>query len=253
MLTVMWMYDRAPLGCFNVLTTTLHPLFMAGGARCGGRRRPDTAFWSYIVRTGGHPMMTEPVGVILAGGKATRMGGGDKGLLSLGSASILGHVIDRLAPQVTALALNANGNPKRFAAFGLPVLPDASDDFAGPLAGVLAGMDWAAGQGAECLVTAAADTPFFPCDLVPRLHLAAQEQSRPIILARTANGRHPTFGLWPVALRADLRQALSNGVRKVVAWTDRHGTGHADFPTGPIDPFFNVNTPDDLERARDLI
>ena len=196
--------------------------------------------------------MNAPLGVILAGGQATRMGGGDKGLLPLGGRTLLSHVIDRFLPQVAGLALNANGDPARFDAFGLPVLADSIDGFVGPLAGVLAGLDWAATQGATHIVTAAADTPFFPADLVPQLMLAAETQGRPIALARTENGRHPTFGLWPVDLRDDLRQALQDGVRKVVAWTDKHGTAMADFPVLGFDPFFNVNTPDDLARAERL-
>jgi molybdopterin-guanine dinucleotide biosynthesis protein A len=197
--------------------------------------------------------MNQPFGVILAGGQARRMGGGDKGLLPLGSSTILGHVIDRLAPQVAGLALNANGEQDRFASFGLPVVSDSIDGFAGPLAGVLAGLDWAAVQGADHIVTAAADTPFFPADLVPRLLMAAEDQGHPIALARTDNGRHPTFGLWPVALREDLRIALTEGVRKVVQWTDKHGTAMADFPTGRFDPFFNVNTPEDLALAQSYL
>lgn len=197
--------------------------------------------------------MTAPLGIILAGGQASRMGGGDKGLLTLGSKTILGHVIDRLSPQVGALALNANGDPLRFASYGLPVLPDSVAGFVGPLAGVLAGLDWAAGYGASHIVTAAADTPFFPDDLVARLTRAADEQCKPITLARTEAGRHPTFGLWPVALRDDLRAALEEGVRKVVLWTDRHGTATAEFPVTTFDPFFNVNTPDDLAEAERLL
>lgn len=197
--------------------------------------------------------MNQPFGVILAGGQARRMGGGDKGLLPLGSSTILGHVIDRLAPQVAGLALNANGEQERFASFGLPVVSDSIDGFAGPLAGVLAGLDWAAARGADHIVTAAADTPFFPADLVPRLLMAAEDQGHPIALARTDNGRHPTFGLWPVALREDLRIALTEGVRKVVQWTDKHGTAMADFPTGRFDPFFNVNTPEDLALAQSYL
>lgn len=197
--------------------------------------------------------MKQPFGVILAGGQARRMGGGDKGRLRLGDATILGHVIARLEDQVDRLALNANGDGARFADLNLPVLADSIDGFAGPLAGVLAGLDWAADQGADHIVTAAADTPFFPPDLVPRLLLAAETAGRPIALARTADGRHPTFGLWPVALREDLRQALETGTRKVVAWTDRHGTAMADFPTGRFDPFFNVNTPEDLARAQEYL
>ncbi|MEL7149464.1 MAG: molybdenum cofactor guanylyltransferase MobA [Pseudomonadota bacterium] len=197
--------------------------------------------------------MTAPLGVILAGGLARRMGGGDKGLLRLGDTTLLQCVIDRLSPQVDAMALNANGAVERFASFDLPVLPDPISDYPGPLAGVLAGLDWAAEQGASHIVTAAADTPFFPADLVPQLTLAADTEGKPIALARTANGRHPTFGLWPVALRDDLRTALNDGVRKVVQWTDSHGTAMADFPVVGFDPFFNVNTPDDLAEAERLM
>ncbi|SEO83153.1 molybdenum cofactor guanylyltransferase [Salinihabitans flavidus] len=202
--------------------------------------------------------MKQPLGVILAGGLATRMGGGDKGRLDLGGRSILEHVIDRLAPQVAGLALNANGDAGRFDDLGLPVLPDSIEGFAGPLAGVLAGLDWAAGQGGEAIVTAAADTPFFPCDLVPRLLLAAEGCAHPLALAATEDetGRiwhQPTFGLWPVALRDDLRAALRGGLRKVVIWTQAHDAGTAVFDTGAGDPFFNVNTPDDLDQARRLM
>ncbi len=183
------------------------------------------------------------------------MGGGDKGLLELGGETLLQRVIDRLAPQVVELALNANGDAARFAPYGLPVLPDTIAGFAGPLAGVLAGLDWAAARGHSHIVTAAADTPFFPCDLVPQLLLNA---SQPIVLAATPDperglARHPTFGLWPVDLRDDLRSALSDGVRKVVQWTDRHGTAMAAFPAEPFDPFFNVNSPEDMAAAEALL
>ncbi|PWK56344.1 molybdenum cofactor guanylyltransferase [Silicimonas algicola] len=194
-----------------------------------------------------------PLGVILAGGLATRMGGGDKGLLPLGAGTILSQVIDRLGPQVGGLALNANGDPTRFADLGLPVLSDSIEGYAGPLAGVLAGLDWAAGQGASHIVTAAADTPFLPADLVPRLLLAVEREGKPIALATTENGRHPTFGLWPVVLRDDLRRALAEGVRKVVLWTDGHGTASAEFAVDRFDPFFNVNTPEDLAEAARLL
>jgi len=197
--------------------------------------------------------MTAPLGVILAGGLARRMGGGDKGLLRLGETTLLGLVIERLSPQVAGLALNANGPADRFNALSLPVLPDPINDYPGPLAGVLAGLDWAAEQGASHIVTAAADTPFFPADLVPRLRLAMETEGKPIALARTENGRHPTFGLWPSSLREDLRQALQDGVRKVVQWTDMHGTAMADFPVDGFDPFFNVNTPEDLAEAERLV
>lgn len=210
--------------------------------------------------------MKQPFGVILAGGQATRMGGGDKGLLRLGGRPLLHHVIERLEPQVAQIALNANGDPARFAEFGLPVLPDSIDGFAGPLAGVLAGLDWAAQQGADTIVTAAADTPFFPLDLVPRLLLATEAMTAPLALATTPRSggalksgggsqinRHPTFGIWPVALRDDLRAALNDGLRKVVLWTDKHGGRMAAFPVDRFDPFFNVNTPGDLTRAGALL
>ncbi|MCH8465230.1 MAG: molybdenum cofactor guanylyltransferase MobA [Roseinatronobacter sp.] len=199
--------------------------------------------------------MSAPLGVILAGGQATRMGGGDKGLRMVAGRRLLDHVLERLAPQVAAMALNANGAPARFAEFGLPVLPDSLPDFPGPLAGVLAGMDWAAAQGAEAVVSVAADTPFFPRDLVARLQAAAGPSR--LALAATREGgklwRHPTFGLWPVALRDDLRAALEGGLRKVVIWTDKHGAGTAEFDTLPFDPFFNINTPQDIETAAQLV
>ncbi len=202
--------------------------------------------------------MQQPLGVILAGGLARRMGGGDKGLLPLGGRSLLAHVVDRLEPQVAGLALNANGDAARFDRFGLPVLGDSIDGFVGPLAGVLAGLDWAAGKGATCIVTAAADTPFFPCDLVPRLLMAAEGMDVPLVLAATPDERrgrlrHPTFGLWPVALRDDLRAALEGGLRKVVLWSDRHAGREALFAVDGIDPFFNVNTPEDLALAEQLL
>ena len=202
--------------------------------------------------------MSRTFGVILAGGLARRMGGGDKGLLDVGGQRILEHVIERIKPQVSALALNANGDPARFSEFGLPVLADTIQGYAGPLAGVLAGLDWAAGKGAGAIVTVAADTPFFPRDLLVRLAAAAELAGTPIALAATPDARrghvrHPTFGLWPVDLRDDLRAALDSGVRKVVLWTDGHGAASALFDTSAYDPFFNVNTPEDLDHAREML
>ncbi len=209
----------------------------------------------------------KPLGVILAGGLATRMGGGDKGLLRIGGVCLMDRVIDRLRPQVDGLALNANGDASRFSDLRLPVIADSIEGFAGPLAGVLAGLDWAAEQGAQSIVTVAADTPFFPRDLVPQLVQASEGQKHPLVLATTPRtgeealksggskrvNRHPTFGLWPVALRDDLRSALSDGLRKVVLWTDQHDGREALFPAQPFDPFFNVNTPDDLAHAETLL
>ncbi len=193
--------------------------------------------------------MKQPVGIILAGGQATRMGGGDKGLLPLGATTILNHVIERIEPQVAALALNANGDAARFADFELPVRADSIDGFAGPLSGVLAGLDWAAEIGASHVVSVAADTPFFPCDLAPQLMLHANDQG--LALAASPSGRQPTFGLWPVALRDDLRAALEAGLRKVVQWTQAHGAGTAEFPDD--EAFFNVNTPEDLAQAEAIL
>lgn len=210
--------------------------------------------------------MRAPLGIILAGGKATRMGGGDKGLLPLRDRTILDHVIARLRPQVEGLALNANGDAARFRDFGLPVLPDSIQGFPGPLVGVLAGLDWAAEQGADSIVTVAADTPFFPADLVAILQGRAKGMTYPLVLAATPRGegaktksmsssgliRHPTFGLWPVALRDDLRAALHDGLRKVVVWTEKHNGREAVFDLDQ-DPFFNVNTPEDLAQARAML
>jgi molybdenum cofactor guanylyltransferase len=195
-------------------------------------------------------------GVILAGGRATRMGGGDKTLLPLDGRALLDHVIDRLRPQVDALVLNANGDPARFARFGLPVVPDSVEGFAGPLAGVLAGMDWAAEEGFDLLVSAAGDTPFFPETLVADLRAAMERDGTPIAMAMTPDperglSRHPTFGLWSVSLRGDLRAALESGQRKVIEWTEPRGCAKAVFD-GDY-PFFNVNTRADLARAHELL
>ncbi|MBN2759838.1 MAG: molybdenum cofactor guanylyltransferase MobA [Rhodobacteraceae bacterium] len=200
--------------------------------------------------------MSAPLGIILAGGRATRMGGGDKGLRVLGERRIIDHVIERLIPQCGGLAINANGDPARFAEFGLPVLPDSLADHPGPLAGVLAGLDWAALHGADAIVTAAADTPFFPADLVARLQDAAGPKGLCLAASLDEDGilrRHPTFGLWPVALRADLRAALESGLRKIVLWTDQHSAGTATFASDAGDPFFNINTPEDIDTAVQLM
>ncbi len=202
------------------------------------------------------PGTTRLPGVILAGGRATRMGGGDKGLHMLGNRPLLSHVIARLAPQCGPMAINANGDPARLSAFGLPVLPDPLPDFPGPLAGVLAGLDWAATLGAAAIVTAAADTPFLPTDLVASLTAAAGPSGMALAASPDANGtlqRHPTFGLWPVALRHDLRAALAGGLRKITRWADAHQAGTAMFDAATPDPFFNVNTPEDLALAQRLL
>ncbi len=195
--------------------------------------------------------MTEVIGCILAGGLARRMGGGDKGLIRLGGRLVLDHVLDRLKPQVSQVMLNANGDPTRFAHYGLPVVPDSVEGFAGPLAGVLAGLEWARDNTqAEWVATAATDTPFFPVDFVTRM-LAAIEAAGTDMACAASDGRHhPVFGLWPVRLAADLRHALvEEDIRKVDLWTARHKLVAVEFATQPHDPFFNVNRPEDVEEA----
>ncbi len=200
--------------------------------------------------------MTHPptLGLVLAGGLARRMGGGDKARIAIGGVSILARVLARLAPQCTRLIINANGDPARFADTGLPVIADSVPDFAGPLAGILAGMDWAAANTPDCawLASVPGDCPFLPKDLVPRLHEARAAADAPLACARSGEWRHPVVALWPVALREDLRRALvEEGLRKIESWTGRHGTGIADWPDRPVDPFFNVNTPEDAARAEE--
>ena len=199
----------------------------------------------------------EVAGVVLAGGLARRMGGGDKPLRPIAGRAMLDRVVARLAPQVGALALNANGDPARFAEFDLPVIPDPVGGYAGPLAGVLAGLEWArdAVSGAAWVASAAGDTPFFPADLVDRFMDAAGGDHGTICLARTHGHVHPVFGLWPVALAADLRAFLEKGeTRKVLAFVDAWRRVDVDFDPidgadGPFDPFFNVNAPEDIDTA----
>jgi molybdopterin-guanine dinucleotide biosynthesis protein A len=192
------------------------------------------------------------LGVILAGGLARRMGGGDKLRLRIGERTILECVLARVKPQCAALILNANGDPARFADAGLPVVSDSIAGFAGPLAGILAGLDWAAQHTPEIpdILSVPGDCPFLPRDLVERLELTRSEARLPLACARSGEWRHPVIGLWPVALRADLRRALSEeGVRKIEAFTARHGVAIADWAATPVDPFFNVNTPAEMEEA----
>ncbi len=191
-------------------------------------------------------------GIILAGGLARRMGGGDKGLRLLAGRPILDHVIERAAPQVGALALNANGDPARFADYGLPVVADSIEGFAGPLAGVLAGLDWAAETLEDCthLVSFACDAPFLPADLADRLAASAVSDGADLACAESRGRAHPVFGLWPLALREDLRRAMvEEGTRKVDVWTARHRLVHVPFDDAPVDPFFNANRPEDLAAA----
>jgi molybdenum cofactor guanylyltransferase len=195
------------------------------------------------------------LGLVLAGGLARRMGGGDKARIRIGSATILERVLARLAPQCSRVVINANGDPARFADTRLPIVADSVPDFAGPLAGILAGLDWAAANSPNCewLASVPGDCPFLPNDLVARLHEARLAAGTPLSCARSGQWRHPVVGLWPVSLREDLRHALlDEGLRKIEVWTERHGVGIADWATEPVDPFFNVNTPEDAARAETM-
>jgi molybdenum cofactor guanylyltransferase len=201
--------------------------------------------------------MTIPptLGVLLAGGLARRMGGGDKPLKAIAGRTILARAIERLAPQCAALILNANGDPARFAATGLTVVADDVPGFAGPLAGILAALDWAADNRPEIawVASAAGDSPFLPHDLVARLHAARAAAGVPLACAESGGQAHPVNGLWPVALRDDLRHALvAEDMRKIDRWTARHGVAHASWPAEPLDPFFNANTPQDIAAAEQL-
>lgn len=216
----------------------------------------------------------KPTGLLLAGGQSRRMGAafaagsGDKGLLDLGGKPMLAHVIERLRPQVDRMVINANGDPVRFAAFALPVAADTVEGFVGPLAGILAGLRWSAihAPAATHIVSVSTDAPFVPSDLVARLqaglathpHPASSTSRHAIALARSSGELHPVIGLWPVALADDLEEALAAGTRKVLAWTDRHGTVPVDFEPvvlkgRAVDPFFNANTPEELAQARTLL
>ncbi|MCS6891820.1 MAG: molybdenum cofactor guanylyltransferase MobA [Rhodovarius sp.] len=198
-------------------------------------------------------MRADTLAVVLAGGLARRMGGGDKPLCPLAGRPLLDWVLEALRPQVAAVALNANGDPGRFAAWGLPVLPDPVEGFIGPLAGILAAMDWAAAQGAPFVVTASGDSPFLPADYVARLHAAREVAGAPLSCAASGGRTHPPNALWSVALREDLRAALVGGERKIDRWTARHGIAQAEWPAEPVDPFFNANTPEDLAEAARLL
>ena len=195
-------------------------------------------------------------GVILAGGLSRRMGGGDKCLRELGGKPILARIIERARPQVDTLVLNANGDPSRFAPFGLPVVADGVEGFVGPLGGILAGLDWAAANAPACrwLVSFAGDAPFLPTDLVSRFRAAVTEQRADLAVATSGGQAHPVFGLWRVDLREALRKAvIEEQIYKVDRWTARYKVAAVDFVTVPIDPFFNANRPEDLAEAERLL
>jgi len=198
---------------------------------------------------------TDVLGVLLAGGLARRMGGGDKPMRMIGGRTILARVIARLAPQCDALILNANGDPARFAAFGLPVISDGVADFPGPLAGILAALDWAAANRPDVslVLSAAGDCPFLPRDLVSRLHAALTSENAELAVAASDGQSHPVIGLWSVGLREQLRHALVvEDVRKIDRWTARYKLATVTWPVTPLDPFFNANTMDDIAEAERL-
>ncbi len=195
-------------------------------------------------------------GVLLAGGLSRRMGGGDKCLRALGGRTLLERVIERARPQVSALVLNANGDPARFASYGLPVTADAVKGFAGPLAGVLTGLEWAARNAPECewVASFATDAPFLPTDMVQRMVDALAAEHAEMACAASGGRAHPVFGLWPVSLADALRRALvAEEVRKVDVWTARYRLIEVEFPAEPIDPFFNMNRPEDLKAAEEAL
>jgi molybdopterin-guanine dinucleotide biosynthesis protein A len=204
--------------------------------------------------------MTDPhpktLGVLLAGGLARRMGGGDKPLRRIGGRTILERVLERFAPQCDGLILNANGDPARFADLDLPVVADTVEGFAGPLAGILAALEWAREHRPDCewVASVAADTPFLPRDLVAQLHEARTTANLPLACASSGGRAHPVNALWPVALAPDLRHALTvEDLRKIDRWTARHGIAHVEWPVEPVDPFFNANTPEDIAEAEEML
>jgi len=195
------------------------------------------------------------LGVVLAGGLARRMGGVDKPLLRIGGRTLLSHAVERLAPQCETIIISANGDQARFAELGLPVVPDPLPDHPGPLAGILAALEWAAywQPSVEWVVSAPGDTPFLPLDLVARLHEARTASQAPLACAASGSRLHHAVGLWPVGMRQDLRQAIvARGVRSIREWTGVHGVGNASWTTDPFDPFLNINTFEDLGEAHAL-
>lgn len=198
-------------------------------------------------------MSERVLGVLLAGGLARRMGGGDKPLKTIAGISILDRVIGRLVMQCDGLIMNANGDPARFSFTGLNVVPDILPDYAGPLAGILAGMDYAATHGFANILTVSADSPFLPRDLALRLILERRGQKLKLACAKSGGFTHPPIGLWDVELRHDLRTALLDGERKIDRWTKKHGVAEVEWPTLPYDPFFNANTPEDLAAAEAIL
>lgn len=196
------------------------------------------------------------VGVLLAGGLSRRMGGGDKNLLQLGGRPILDHVIERVRPQVSGLILNANGDPARFAEYDLPVVPDVIEGYAGPLAGILTGLEWAAREVPDCqwLASFPTDAPFLPVDLVDRLLAAIEDEGAEMACALSGDRTHPPIAIWPVRLRDELRRAMvDEEMRKIDLWTARYSIVHVTFDNDAIDPFFNINRAENLDEAEQYL
>jgi molybdopterin-guanine dinucleotide biosynthesis protein A len=196
------------------------------------------------------------LGAILAGGLARRLGGGDKSLRLVGGRTVLSRLVDRLAPHVTRLVINANDDPSRFDALGLPVVPDSLPDHPGPLAGVLSALEWIVqtDPAIEWVVTVPGDAPFLPEDLVQRLHAARRRDSATLACAASLSRTHPVVGLWPVSIRNDLRAAVADqGIRRIDRFTGRYSVAVEEWPAVPVDPFFNVNTSEDLTEADRLV
>ena len=196
------------------------------------------------------------VGILLAGGLSRRMGGGDKNLLTLNGKPILARAIERVKLQVSTLVLNANGPSDRFAQFGLPVIPDVIEGYAGPLAGILTGMEWTLENRPDCawVATFPTDAPFLPLDLVTRLMIAIEDEKTDMACATSKNRTHPPIAIWPVRLRDDLRRAMiDEEMRKIDLWTSRYQISHVDFGDAGVDPFFNINKPENLDEAERLV
>ncbi len=200
--------------------------------------------------------MAEIVGLLLAGGLSRRMGGGDKALTQLGGRSVLSRIIDLAKPQVSELLLNANGDPARFAEYGLPVVPDVIEGYAGPLAGVLTGLEWISQNRPQCqwLATFPSDAPFMPKDMIAQMEAEVEKQGAQLACAITNGRSHPVVGLWPVALKNQLRKAmLEEEMRKIDLWTARYKLVEVEFSCDPVDPFFNANRPEDFGKAEELL
>jgi len=198
-------------------------------------------------------------GILLAGGRSSRMNGHEKALLDIGGKPMLLHVLARLAPQVGHVAINANGDPARFSGHGLPVIRDSIDGYAGPLAGLHAGLAWARNETPEACFVASVpvDSPFVPTDLVPRLKAALLAHNAACAIASSQGERYPVAGLWRLELADAIEMALNENVRALHRFADLNQAVTVDFPLmsvgeEAIDPFFNVNAPTDLDRARAL-